>query len=379
MISSKLPETPVSIFAVMSQLAHEHDAINLAQGFPDFPISGKLIDLVHHYMKKGLNQYAPMPGVPQLRKAIAEKVENSYGVRYHPEKEITITAGATQAIFTAVTALVRPGDEVIIFEPAYDSYVPSVSLNGGIPKFSRLKAPGYGIDHAEVLRLISPATRMIIINTPHNPTGTVLHGNDMRFLEEVCAKNDIILLSDEVYEHLIYDGLLHESACRYPGLASRSLVIGSFGKTFHATGWKVGFVLAPEAIMKEFRKSHQFVVFAVNTPVQHAIAEFLADPRNYLSLHTFYQGKRDLFADRIKDSRLRIVPAHGTYFQCVDFSAVSDEPDFDFARRMTREYGVASIPLSPFYHDGYDNSTLRFCFAKKEETILKAAEILCKI
>ena len=374
-----MPETATSIFAIMSGLAREEGAINLAQGFPDFPISSELIAKVDHYMVKGLNQYAPMPGVAALREAISEKAHETYNIRYDPDREITVTAGATQAIFTAITALIRKNDEVIVFEPAYDSYVPSIVLSGGKPVFARLRGPDYHIDREELERRIGPKTRMVIINTPHNPTGSILRRDDLLILEDLCTRHDLILLSDEVYEHLIFDGLRHDSACLYPGLISRSLVIGSFGKTFHATGWKVGFVMAPEQLTAEFRKVHQFVVFAVNTPVQYALAEFLADPRHYLSLNKFYEEKRDLFARLLKSSRFRLIPASGTYFQSVDYSAISEEPDLSFARRITREHKVASIPLSSFYHDGYDNLSLRFCFAKTEETLKKAAEILCSI
>lgn len=374
-----MPETATSIFAVMSGLAREEGAINLAQGFPDFPISSELIAKVDHYMRKGLNQYAPMPGVAALREAISEKAHETYNIRYDPDREITVTAGATQAIFTAITALIHKNDEVIVFEPAYDSYVPSIVLSGGKPVFARLRGPDYHIDREELERLIGPKTRMIIINTPHNPTGSILRRDDLLILEDLCTRHDLILLSDEVYEHLIFDGLQHESACLYPGLVSRSLVIGSFGKTFHATGWKVGFVMAPEQLTAEFRKTHQFVVFAVNTPIQYALAEFLADPLHYLSLNKFYEEKRDLFVRLMKGSRFRLIPASGTYFQSVDYSAISEEPDLSFARRITREHKVASIPLSSFYHDGYDNRSLRICFAKTEETLKKAAEILCSI
>jgi len=378
-INSKLPHTGTSIFAVMSGLANETGAINLSQGFPDFSISEKLIGLVDHYMRKGFNQYAPMPGVLKLREAIAEKVHATFGIVYNPDSEINITAGATQAIFTAISAIIRPGDEVIVLEPAYDCYAPAVELNGGTVRYSSLKSPGYEVNWAEVKSLVNSHTRMIIINTPHNPTGSVLSAADMLELTRITSQSNIIVLSDEVYEHLIFDGFRHESVCYYPELASRSFVIGSFGKTFHATGWKTGFVLAPAGLMAEFRKAHQFVVFASNTPVQHAIADFLADSYNYEGLPAFYQQKRDYFAGLISASRFNIIPCRGTYFQLLDYKKISDENERDFAIRVTREFGVASVPVSPFYHDGQDNKVLRFCFAKTEETLEKAAQILCRI
>lgn len=378
-ISSKLPRAGTSIFAVMSGLANETGAINLSQGFPDFAISEKLIGLVTEYMHKGFNQYAPMQGVLKLREAIAAKVQATFGMAYNPDTEINITAGATQAIFTAISAIIRPGDEVIVLEPAYDSYAPAVELNGGTVRYSSLKSPGYEVNWPEVKSLMNAHTRMIIINTPHNPTGSVLSAADMLELGRITDQTNIIILSDEVYEHLIFDGIRHESVCYYPGLASRSFVIGSFGKTFHATGWKTGFVLAPANLMTEFRKAHQFVVFASNTPVQHAIADFLADSSNYEVLPDFYQKKRDFFTGLVSSSRFRIIPCKGTYFQLLDYRKISDENERDFAIRITREFGVASVPVSPFYHDGKDNKVLRFCFAKTEETLEKAAEILCRI
>ena len=378
-IKSKLPRSGQSIFAVMSKLAIEENALNLSQGFPDFDISSELIGLVNYYMKKGHNQYAPMPGVPALRNAISKKVENDHGIFYDPDKEINITAGATQALYTAFAAFVKDDDEVIVFDPAYDSYAPAVKLNGGTVKHAQMEMPGYHIDWQKVTRMITSHTRMIVINTPHNPTGTVLAEDDLRQLEKLTANSDIIVLSDEVYEHLIFDNEQHQSVCRFPELAKRSLIIGSFGKTFHATGWKMGFVLAPENLMNEFRKVHQWIVFTVNTPIQMAMAEYLRNENTYKSLPAFYQKKRDLFVDLIKDSRFKIIPSHGTYFQCLDYSAISDEPDFDFAKRLTAEHKIASIPLSPFFKDGRDDKILRFCFAKKEETLKKAAGILCKI
>lgn len=378
-IISKLPATGTSIFAIMSGLAREHNAINLSQGFPDFPISDTLIDLVHQNMLKGNNQYAPMQGVMLLRERISEMFNDKYKAEYHPDREITITAGATQALFTAISAFVRPGDEVIVFEPAYDSYAPAVKLQGGMVKYAELKQPDYSIDWETLPALISGNTKMIIINTPHNPTGSVLKSSDLKKLETLIKNRDIIVLSDEVYEHLIFDNLKHESVCRYPTLAKQSIVVGSFGKTFHATGWKCGFVLAPANLTVEFRKVHQFVVFAVNTPVQHAIAEFLSNKENYIHLGSFYQKKRDMFLNLIKGSRFKPVPAKGTYFQLLNYAGISDEKETDFAIRLTKEYGIASVPVSPFYHNGTDNKILRFCFAKTDETLKQAADILNKI
>lgn len=376
---SKLPFTGTSIFAVMSALAREHNAINLSQGFPDFPVSEELIRLVNSFMKKGLNQYAPMPGILPLREGIAGMFMEKYKAGYHPESEITITAGATQGLFTAIAAFIRPGDEVIVFEPAYDSYAPAVMLQGGMVKYAKLKSSDYSIDWETLPSLISGNTRMIIINSPHNPTGSILKANDMKRLEKLTANRDILILSDEVYEHLIFDGNIHESVCRYPNLARRSLVIGSFGKTFHTTGWKCGFVLAPANLTAEFRKVHQFVVFAVNTPVQYAVAEFLKKPENYLNLGDFYQQKRDLFLKLTSTSRFKSVPAGGTYFQLLDYSRISEEKEFDFAVRLTKEFGIASVPVSSFYHNQSDNKVLRFCFAKTTETLEKAAEVICRI
>lgn len=378
-IKSKLPKQETSIFAVMSALSNENNAINLSQGFPDFEISEKLIELVHKYMKKGFNQYAPMPGVLQLREQIASKVESMYGTQYDPDKEINITAGATQALYSAISTIVNDQDEVIVFEPAYDAYIPVIKLNGGLVKHVELKLPDYHIDWQEVRKLITNRTRMIIINSPHNPTGSILKKEDLENLKKLTQGTDIVVLSDEVYEHLIFDRQKHESVCRYPELASRSFVVGSFGKTFHATGWKVGFVLAPPKLMEEFRKVHQFAVFAVNTPIQMAIAEYLTDKTNYEDLGFFYQKKRDHFVDLIKTSRFKLIPSHGTYFQLLDYSAITDDAEFEFAKRMTKEYKLASIPVSVFYQKNVDNKVLRFCFAKKEETLEKAAEILCKI
>jgi len=377
--SSKLPNTGTSVFAVMTQLANRFDAINLSQGFPDFSISKDLINLVAKHMAAGHNQYAPMPGVLLLRERIAYKTNVLYGAVYNPETDITITAGATQALFTAITAFVREGDEVIVFEPAYDSYVPAIKLAGGTPVVVKLKAPTYHIDWDEVKKLVSGRTKMIIINSPHNPTGSVLSEIDLKKLDALTCHTDVIVLSDEVYEHIIFDGKNHESVCRYPKLVERSLVTCSFGKTFHATGWKTGYCVGPEYLMKEFRKVHQFTVFCTNTPVQLAIADFLEDSANYTGLNTLFENKRDFFLEAVKTSRFKFIPAAGTYFQVLDYSNISDEEEMAFAQRLTREHKVASVPVSPFYSHPVNNNILRFCFAKSEETLEKAANILCKI
>lgn len=378
-ITSKLPKTRTSIFAVMSNMANEHNAINLSQGFPDFPVSEELIELVNKNMRTGHNQYAPMPGLISLREAIAEKTEFLYSAQYNPETEITVTAGATQALFSAIIALVKEDDEVIVFEPAYDSYIPSIKLAGGIPITVKLSTPDYKIDWEIVKKLISPRTKMIIINTPHNPTASILNAEDMKNLERLTKNSGILILSDEVYEHIIFDGYEHQSVCRYPGLAERSLITCSFGKTFHATGWKTGYCLAPENIMKEFRKTHQFTVFCSNTPVQHAIAEFLKNKDNYLNLGKFYQEKRDIFLSNISNSRFKPITASGTYFQLLDYSNISEEDEMVFAEKLIKEHKIASVPVSSFYTLPNNNKTLRFCFAKSTETIEKAADILCKI
>jgi methionine aminotransferase len=378
-IASKLPNTGTSVFAVMTSLAREHGAINLSQGFPDFPVSPELIKRVHEAMKKGCNQYAPMPGLMELREMIAGKTRTLYGASYEPETEITVTAGATQALFTAITAFVKDEDEVIVFEPAYDSYAPAIRLNGGMPIPFRMKPPHFRIDWEEVKRLVSSRTRMIIINSPHNPSGTVLQSEDMEQLDKLTANSGIIVLSDEVYEHILFEGQVHQSVCRYPALVERSLVVCSFGKTFHATGWKTGYCVAPEILMKEFRKTHQFMVFAANTPVQHALAGYLKDPAHYEGLGPFYQKKRDFFLQALQGSRFKAVPAGGTYFQLLDYSDISEEEEMDFARRLVREHKVAAVPVSSFYSKPENQRILRFCFAKSEETLEKAANILCKI
>ena len=378
-IQSKLPHVGTTIFTVMSALANKHQAINLSQGFPNFDCSPRLRKLVEHYLQNGYNQYAPMAGVPLLRERLAEKVSSLYDLSIDPNSEITITAGATQAIFTIISAFVKSGDEVILIEPAYDSYRPSVELNGGVPVIYELKAPDYKIDWTTFEQLISDKTRMIIFNTPHNPTGTILNESDLKALERLTENTDILLLSDEVYEHLVYDQATHQSVLRYPKLYERSLATYSFGKTFHSTGWKIGYCIAPEHLMKEFRKVHQFNVFSVNTPLQYAIADFLANPEEYLSLNNFYQQKRDFFLQAISGSRFRPITCEGTYFQLLDYSEISDEKDTAFAKRMTTEFGVASIPVSVFYSDHRDEKVVRLCFAKTEEILAKAGELIQKI
>lgn len=379
LINSKLPNIGTTIFTVMGKLAAEHNAINLSQGFPDFSCSEELIGLVNKYMVSGQNQYAPMEGLMALRKILSEKTEALYSAKYDPESEITITSGATQAIFTAITAIVRENDEVIIFEPAYDCYQPAIELNGGKTIYVSLKAPNYTIDWEEVKKMINRRTKMIIINTPHNPTGTIMSSRDMEQLEKLTQSTDIVILSDEVYEHIIFDGLEHQSVARFPNLAERSIIVSSFGKTFHATGWKMGYCVAPKKLMAEFRKVHQFLVFSCNTPIQHAIAEYLNNKDNYLSLGSFYQKKRDHFNRLIKNSKFEFEPSSGTYFQLLRYKGISKEKDTDYAVRLIKELGIASIPISVFYHEAIDDHVLRFCFAKKEETLVKAAEILNRI
>jgi methionine transaminase len=379
LILSKLPNVGTTIFTVMSKLAVEHNAINLSQGFPDFNCDPELTALINKYMSSGHNQYAPMPGVIGLREILAQKTEELYQVKYDPDKEITITSGATQAIFTAITAIIREGDEVIIFEPAYDCYQPAIELNGGKTIYLQLKTPGYYIDWEEVKKMINHHTKMIIINTPHNPTGSILSSEDMKVLEKLTKNTDIVIISDEVYEHIIFDGKEHQSAARFPGLAERSFIISSFGKTFHATGWKIGYCVAPENLMAEFRKVHQFLVFSTNTPIQFALAEYLKKKENYINLGKFYQAKRDHFIKRISDSKFTFTPAAGTYFQLLNYKKISKEKDKEFAVRLTKEFGLASIPVSVFYHGKANSNVLRFCFAKKEETLDRAAEIINKI
>ncbi len=377
-IKSKLPKVGTTIFSVMSSLAAQHRAINLSQGFPDFDASEELIGLVNDYMKKGMNQYAPMQGILPLRERLAEKTQDLYKISYNPDTEITITSGGTEAIYTAITAIIREGDEVIVFEPAYDCYVPAIELAGGVPVYISLKSPDFKIDWNEIKKVISHKTKMIMINTPHNPTGTVMNAGDMKELEKIVAGTEICIISDEVYEHIIFDKLKHESVLRYPVLAERSFVVFSFGKTYHTTGWKIGYCFAPANLMAEFRKIHQFVVFSANTPLQYALADFIKN-KNYLSLPDYYQEKRDYFLTLIKGSRFKFTPASGSYFQCLDYTSITNEKDTDFAIRLTKEFKIASIPISVFYHEGIDNKVLRFCFAKKNETLEMAAEKICSV
>lgn len=378
-LETKLPSVGTTIFTVMSALATEHQAVNLGQGFPDFGCDPRLVEAVAGAMAAGHNQYPPMPGVPALREAVAAKVEALYGRRYDPATEVTITAGATQAIITAILAVVRPGDEVIVLEPCYDSYVPNIELAGGTVVRVPLVPGSFRPDFDRIAAALTPRTRAILVNTPHNPSGTVWTREEMLRLQELLAPTDVLVISDEVYEHMVFDGADHPSAARFPGLAARSFIVSSFGKTYHVTGWKVGYVAAPAPLTAEFRKVHQFNVFTVNTPVQHGLAAFMADPAPYRELPAFYQRKRDLFREGLARTRLRLLPSEGTYFQCVDISRVSDLSESDFCQWLTREVGVAAIPLSAFYGDGFDQRVVRFCFAKKDETLRAALERLARL
>ena len=373
---SKLPNVGTTIFTVMSALATEHKAVNLGQGFPDFECAPELVNAVTAAMQAGHNQYPPMTGVPALREAVARKIEALHGRAYNPNTEITITAGATQAIITAILAIVHAGDEVIVLDPCYDSYVPNIELAGGKAVRVPLTPGTFRPDFAKISAAITPRTRAILINSPHNPSATIWTADEMRQLEDLLAPTDILLISDEVYEHMVFDGAEHQSAARFAGLAARAFIVSSFGKTFHVTGWKVGTVAAPAALTAEFRKVHQFNVFTVNTPVQHGLAAYLQDPTPYLQLPAFYQAKRDLFREGLAGSRFKLLPSTGSYFQCVDISAISDLNEADFCQWLTREVGVAAIPLSAFYEDGFDQRVVRFCFAKKDETLRAALERL---
>ena len=379
-LTSRLPHVGTTIFTVMSALAQEHGAVNLGQGFPDFDCDPKLVDAVTQAMREGLNQYPPMTGVPALREAIAAKIAALYGHRYDAASEITVTAGATQAILTAVLAIVHPGDEVIVLEPNYDSYAPSIELAGGTLVPVPLVPGSFRPDFSVIGAAITPRTRALILNSPHNPSGTVWTADEMQRLAALLAPTDIVLISDEVYEHMVYDGARHVSAASVPSLASRSIVISSFGKTYHVTGWKVGYVAAPAPLSAEFRKVHQFNVFTVNTPMQHGLARYMADPAPYLQLGAFYQHKRDLFREGLAATRFKLLPCEGSYFQCVDYRAVRDDLDeAAFCRWLTSEVGVAAIPLSPFYRDGFEQGIVRFCFAKKDDTLREALQRLTKI
>jgi len=372
-IKTKLPEWGTSIFTIMSRMAVEHNAINLAQGFPDFNCDEELLELVHYFQVKGFNQYAPMQGVPNLRKAISEKIEKLYGRSYDFEKEITVTAGATQALFTAVTSVVESGDEVILFEPAYDSYVPDILSNGGIPVYIPLNPKDYSYNWDLVRKKISDRTKVIILNSPHNPTGSLITSEDIKELEKITKGTDILIVSDEVYEHITFDDKHNISIASSEMLAKRTFVISSFGKTYHTTGWKMGYCAAPETLTKEFRKMHQFIVFSANTPIQHAYAEFMKHEEKYLTLGKFYEHKRDVILNELKNTKFKLKPCDGTYFQLLDYSLISNKPDMEFAEYMTKDVGVAVIPLSPFYEDRKSRSLIRICFAKSDEVLKEAA------
>ncbi|MFM7234221.1 MAG: methionine aminotransferase [Flavobacteriales bacterium] len=377
--NSKLPNVGTTIFTVMSQLAVENGALNLGQGFPGFAMDHRLCDLVHAQMLSGRNQYAPMPGVPELRSLLAQKMERAYGFHYDAAQEITITAGGTQAIFTIISALVHAGDEVVSFAPAYDCYAPAVELQGATMKWVNLRYPDYRIDWQMLRSKLTPRTRMIIINTPHNPTGMCMTSEDMLALQTIAEEFDLLVLSDEVYEHIVFDGCRHESVARYPQLAKRSLVVYSFGKTFHNTGWKMGYVCAPAELTTEVRKVHQYNVFSVNTPVQYALAEYMSDAKTYAGISEMYEAKRDVFARSLEGSRFGLKPAAGAYFQLLDYSDISQEGDVEFAKRLTREHKITGIPCSVFFPDLQDDKVLRFCFAKNDDELLRAAEILQSI
>jgi methionine aminotransferase len=380
-LQSRLPKVGTTIFTVMSALASQTGAVNLGQGFPDFGCDRKLTGAVTDAMNADLNQYPPMAGVPILRQAVADKVQALYGKSYNPDSEITITAGATQAIITIILAVVHPGDEVIVLEPCYDSYVPNIDLAGGTVVRVPLTPGSFRPDFDRIAQAITPKTRAILVNTPHNPSATVWSREEMLKLQELLAPTNVLLISDEVYEHMVFDApeRIHHSAASFPGLAARAFIVSSFGKTYHVTGWKVGYVAAPAALTTEFRKVHQFNVFTVNTPMQHALAHYMADPQPYLQLPAFYQRKRDLFRQGLSATRLKLLPSEGSYFQCVDISAVSDLSEADFCQWLTREIGVAAIPLSAFYGEGFDQQVVRFCFAKKDETLKAALERLAKL
>ena len=378
-IESRLPRVGTTIFTVMSALAQQHGAVNLGQGFPDFDCDPALLDAVTKAMHSGLNQYPPMAGVPVLREAIAAKIEALYGHRYYAGSEITVTAGATQAIITAILAIVHPGDEVIVLDPCYDSYEPNIELAGGRAVHVPLMPGSFRPDFARIAAALSPRTRAIIVNTPHNPSATVWSRADMQRLAELLRPTDVLVIADEVYEHMVYDEARHESMARHPELAQRAFIVSSFGKTYHVTGWKIGYVAAPAALTAEFRKVHQFNVFTVNTPMQHGLAAFMADASHHLGLPAFYQRKRDLFRAGLAGSRFRLLPSEGSYFQCVDYSAISEEPEESFCRRLTREVGVAAIPLSAFYQGGFEQRIVRFCFAKKDETLNAALQRLAAL
>ncbi len=380
-IVSKLPKVGTTIFTVMSALASEKGAVNLGQGFPDFNCDPVLVDAVTAAMKSGQNQYPPMAGVPQLRQAIADKIETLHQHRYDAASEITVTAGATQGILTSILCAVHAGDEVIVIEPAYDCYVPAIELAGGIPVFVQMNisSAGYSVPWDKVAAAVTSKTRLIMVNSPHNPTGSILRKSDVDALADIVRGTDILVLADEVYEHMVYDGQYHESLCRHPELAARTFVNSSFGKTYHVTGWKVGFVAAPAALTAEFRKVHQFNVFTVNTPVQYGLADYMNNPAPYVELPAFYQRKRDLFRSGLANTRFKLLPSEGTYFQCVEYGAISDLPEAEFSTWLTSEIGVAAIPVSAFYNTPKESGIVRFCFAKKDETLKLALARLSKL
>jgi methionine aminotransferase len=378
-LQSKLPSVGTTIFTVMSRLASDLGAVNLGQGFPDFDCDPELIETVAKHMRDGRNQYAPMQGVPALRDAIAAKYQDFHGRRYDPETEVTVTSGGTEAIFAAVAAVMHPGDEAIVLEPCYDSYIPAIQLSGGVPIVVPLRYPDYRVDWTAVRAAVTAKTRLLMLNTPHNPAGAVLGADDIRELTELVKSTDLLIVSDEVYEHIIFDGLQHESMARHPELAARSFVVGSFGKTYHTTGWKIGYAVAPAELTTEFRKVHQFVTFATNTPMQYGLADFLNSRKGLVELAPFFQRKRDLFLKLMEGSRFRPLTSRGSYFQLMDYSAITAERDADFAVRLTKEHGVASIPTSPFLYRSQPPLVLRFCFAKKDETLERAAERLRRV
>ena len=378
-IVSKLPNVKTTIFTVMSQLATEHGALNLSQGFPDFNGPQDLLDRVSHHMKIGHNQYAPMTGIPELRRAIAGKISSIYGAEVDVDQEITVTSGATDALFTAITTIVNPGDEVIVFDPAYDCYEPAIDLAGGKAIHIPLQSPEFAIDWQRVRESINKNTRAIILNSPHNPTGTTLSLSDIEALQAIVAEFDIYLISDEVYEHIIFDGEPHQSLLRYPDLAARAFVISSFGKTYHVTGWKIAYCVAPKAMSAEFRKVHQYVSFCTVSPMQYALAEFLESSSHHLELSGFYQAKRDRFRAGLEGSRFKLLPCAGTYFQMVDYAEISDLPDRELAHKLTVDEGIASIPISVFYETPPEQTVLRFCFAKSDDTLDQAAQLLCSL
>ena len=377
-LNSKQPNVGTTIFAVMTGLANQHGAVNLAQGFPNVEVDPALISLVDKHSREGKNQYAPMPGLPILKEKIAAKIEELYGAKYHPINEILITAGATQAIYAAVSAIVFPGDEVIVIEPAYDCYEPAIKLNGGVAVRTQLTQE-FKVDWSDIKSKISAKTRAIMINTPHNPTGSILRAEDLQTLEKIVKDTNIIIISDEVYEHLVFDGERHESVCRYPALAERSIVMYSFGKTYHVTGWRMGYCVAPENIMKEIVKRHQFQTYCIHTPSQYAIADYLDNKEKYLELNNFFQQKRDYFLSLVKQTKFIVLPCEGTYFQLLSYAHLSDENDREYANRLTIDYKIASIPISVFYHNFRDDKILRFCFAKTNETLEKGVEGLMKV